>query len=95
MESRSRTKAESIKLISIRSVMNCYGVLLFAGLLISIYAHEIKDISGFLLFILISSVLYFLLLNLYFKSELGRKIVFIMLCLIALFSLFMVFYTTA
>ncbi len=93
MESPSHAKADLSKQISLRKVMNWYGVLLFLGLLISIHAHEIKDVSGFLLFILISSVLYFLMLNLYFENEPGRKIVFIMLCFIALFSLFMVFYT--
>lgn len=95
MQSNSDAKTNSIKQIGIRSVMNLYGAFLFSGLLLSIYAHEIKDVGGFLLFLLISSVLYFLLWNLYFKSERWKKMVFITLCFIALFSLFMVFFTAA
>lgn len=95
MDTHKQAEASSPKPISIRFVLNIYGIFLFSGLLLSIYTHGIKDINGFLLFILISSMLYFLLLNLYFKNELGRKLVFITLCLIALFSLIMVFHTAA
>ena len=88
----SQPKADLRIQISLRTVLNIYGIFLFLGLLISIYTHNIKDTEGFLLFILVSSVLYFLLLNLYFKSNLGRNSVFIVLCLIAVSSLMMVFY---
>ncbi|ANU11044.1 hypothetical protein A1A1_07549 [Planococcus antarcticus DSM 14505] len=89
----SHKEADAPKPNRMKTLMNLYGVFLFLGLLVSIHAHEISDIEGFLLFILIISLLYFLLLNLYFKSVLGRKVVFITLCLIAVISLFMVFYT--
>lgn len=80
------------KEITAQKVLNIYGIFLFLGLILSIFTHGIEDINGFLLFILISSVLYFLMLNLYFVSDLGRKVVFAMMGAIALFSLFMVFY---
>jgi hypothetical protein len=86
------TEANTPREVTVRTVLNIYGVFLFLGLVVSIFTHGIEDINGFLLFILISSVLYFLLLNLYFTSDLWRKVVFITMCLIALFSLFMVFY---
>jgi len=86
------TEANTPREVTVRTVLNIYGIFLFSGLVVSIFTHGIEDINGFLLFILISSVLYFLLLNLYFTSDLWRKVVFITMCLIALFSLFMVFY---
>jgi glucan phosphoethanolaminetransferase (alkaline phosphatase superfamily) len=86
------TEANTPREFTVRTVLNIYGVFLFLGLVVSIFTHGVEDINGFLFFILISSVLYFLLLNLYFTSELWRKVVFITICLMALFSLFMVFY---
>lgn len=86
------TEANTTREVTVRTVLNIYGVFLFLGLVVSIFTHEIEDINGFLFFIVISSVLYFLLLNLYFTSDLWSKVVFITMCLIALFSLFMMFY---
>lgn len=87
-----KATADHSRGITIRTVLNIYGVFLFLGLIVSIFTHEIKDVSGFLFFIAISSVLYFLLLNLYFISDLGRKVVYITVAAIGLFSLFMAFY---
>lgn len=89
---RPKAKADPPRKITIRTVLNSYGVFLFSGLLISIFTHGIEDVSGFVLFILISSMLYFILLNLYFASQLWRKVVFVTMCAIALLSLSMVFY---
>lgn len=88
----SDTETDVPKEITTQKVLNLYGIFLFLGLILSIFTHGIEDINRFLLFILISSVLYFLMLNLYFVSDLGRKVVFGMMGAIALFSLFMVFY---
>ena len=88
----STKNTEKSRDITLKSVLNTYGACLFLGLLLSIFTHGIEDRTGFLLFILISSIVYFILLNLYFISEIGRKVVFITLCLIGLFSLCMVFY---
>ncbi len=90
--SESLPKTEAPRRITLRSVLNTYGGCLFTGLLLSIFTHRIEDVTGFLLFIIIGSLVYFLLLNLYFTSEIGRKAVFITLCLIGLFSLFMIVY---
>lgn len=87
-----RTEADTSREKNLRNVLNSYGVILFLGLLISIFAHEIEYISEFLFFIIISSVLYFLLLNLYFRNSLWRKVVLVTVFVIAVFSLFMVFY---
>ncbi|MBF6634421.1 MAG: hypothetical protein ITG06_10125 [Planococcus sp. (in: Bacteria)] len=83
---------ENPKAFSVRKVLNWYGVFLISGLLLSIFTHEIADTNGFLLFILIIGVLYFMMLNLYFISDFGRTMVVGMMGAIALFSLFMVFY---
>lgn len=91
-KSWSDTEADTPKEITVQKVLNLYGIFLFLGLILSIFTHGIKDINGFLIFILISSVLYFFMLNLYFVSDFGRKVVFGMIGAIALFSLFMVFY---
>ncbi|MGE6415127.1 hypothetical protein ACQKDD_13250 [Planococcus kocurii] len=91
-KSRSDTEADIPKEITVQKVLNLYGIFLFLGLILSIFTHGIEDINGFLIFILISSVLYFFMLNLYFVSGFGRKVVFGMIGAIALFSLFMVFY---
>lgn len=91
-ESLLKKNSGKFREISLRFVLNTYGAFLFLGLLLSIFTHKIEEVTEFLLFILISSVVYFVLLNLYFTSEIGRKAVFILLCLIGLFSLLMVFY---
>ena len=87
-----KSEPENPKVFSMRKVLNWYGVFLISGLLLSIFTHEIEDTKGFLLFILIIGVLYFILLNLYFISDFGRTAVVGMMGAIALFSLFMVFY---
>ena len=88
----SDTEFDTPKETTAQKVLNLYGIFLFSGLLMSIFTHGIEDVNGFLIFILVSSLLYFLMLNLYFISDLGRKLVFGMMGAIALFSLFMVFY---
>ena len=92
--SKATPKSEgiSVKEFTVRKVLNGYGVFLFLGLLLSIFTHEIEDTNGFLLFILILSVLYFVMLNLYFINDFGRIMVYGMMGAIAFFSLFMVFY---
>ncbi|WP_394119896.1 hypothetical protein [Planococcus donghaensis] len=92
MEDHPKKETNTPKGITILTVLNSYGVFLFLGLLSTILVHGIEYLTEFLLFILVSSTLYFLLLNLYFRGELWRKVVYAVMGAIALFSLFMVFY---
>lgn len=88
----SNTETTVSKEITIQKVLNIYGIFLFIGLIIATFTHGIEDIDGSLIFILISSVLYFFMLNLFFVSDTGRKVVLGIIAAIAIFSLFMVFY---
>lgn len=90
--SQNSSETHIPKEITIQKVLNIYGIFLFLGLLIATYTHGIEDKKEPLLFILISSVLYFFMLNVFFVSDKGRKVVLGMVGAIALFSLFMVFY---
>ncbi|WP_251047883.1 hypothetical protein [Planococcus sp. ISL-109] len=86
------TKTETKREASVQNVMYLYGVLLFSGLLLSIFTHGIEDISGFMSFVLITGMLYFLMVNFYFKGDTWRSRVYIAMSLVALTSLCMVFY---
>lgn len=77
---------------SLKNVMTLYGAALFLGLAISIFAHHIEDVSGFLTFLVPAAVLYFFVLFAYFKEGIFRKIAYGILALIGLVSLFMIFY---
>ena len=77
---------------SLKNVMTLYGATLFLGLAISIFAHHIEDVSGFLSFLVPAAVLYFFVLFAYFKEGMFRKIAYGIMALIGLISLFMIFY---
>lgn len=92
MEPSKNTKTKDRQHDPVKSVMALYGAALFSGLLLSIFTHQIEDISGFLLFLVPSAVLYFLVLILYFKEGFLKKVAFAIVGFIALISIFMVFY---
>ncbi|MGH2318012.1 hypothetical protein ACRC6Q_09595 [Planococcus sp. SE5232] len=92
MEDHPKKETNTPKEITILTVLNSYGVFLFLGLLAAIFVHGIEYKTEFLLFILVSGIFYFLLLNLYFRGDLWRRVVYGAMCVIASFSLFMVFY---
>ncbi|WP_404335177.1 hypothetical protein [Planococcus rifietoensis] len=77
---------------SLKKVMTLYGAALFLGLAISIFAHHIEDVSGFLTFLVPAAVLYFFVLFAYFKEGMLRKIAYGIMAVIGLISLFMIFY---
>ncbi|MFP3356312.1 hypothetical protein R0K17_03040 [Planococcus sp. SIMBA_143] len=77
---------------SLKNVMTLYGAALFLGLAISIFAHHVEDVSGFLTFLVPAAVLYFFVLFAYFKKGMFRKIAYGIMAVIGLISLFMIFY---
>ncbi len=77
---------------SLKNVMTLYGAALFLGLAISIFAHHLEDVSGFLTFLVPAAVLYFFVLFAYFKKGMFRKIAYGIMAVIGLISLFMIFY---
>ncbi|WP_404466894.1 hypothetical protein [Planococcus rifietoensis] len=77
---------------SLKKVMTLYGAALFLGLAISIFAHHIEDVSGFLTFLVPAAVLYFFVLFAYFKKGIFRKFAYGIMAVIGLISLFMIFY---
>lgn len=77
---------------SLKKIMTLYGAALFLGLAISIFAHHIEDISGFLTFLVPAALLYFFGLFAYFKKGIFRKIAYGIMAVIGLISLFMIFY---
>ncbi|WP_434400473.1 hypothetical protein M1Q06_15270 [Planococcus sp. 11815] len=77
---------------SLKNVMTLYGAALFLGLAISIFAHHIEDVSGFLTFLVPAAVLYFFVLFAYFKKGMFRKIAYGIMAVMGLISLFMIFY---
>ncbi|MFC4713467.1 hypothetical protein [Planococcus dechangensis] len=87
-----RTKADTRQRAALQNVMNLYGVLLFSGLLLSIFTHGIEDVSGFMSFLLISGMLYFLLVTFYFKGGVWRSFVYATTGVIGLISICTAFY---
>ena len=77
---------------SLKNVMTLYGAALFLGLAISIYAHHLEDVSGFLSFLVPAAALYFFLLFAFFKKGTFRKIAYGVMAVIGLISLVMIFY---
>lgn len=77
---------------SLKNVMTLYGAALFLGLAISIFAHHIEDVGGFLSFLVPAAALYFFVLFAYFKGGSFRKIAYGIMAVIGLISLVMIFY---
>lgn len=85
---RKKKEPASKKPISLRGILNIYGLLMFISLPLTIYTHPVtENVNGFWVFILVGFIVYFFLLNLYYFGGIWRKVVFISLCLIALFSI--------
>ncbi|MCA1030922.1 hypothetical protein LCL95_07815 [Bacillus timonensis] len=83
------------KEVSMRKLLNIIGIFIFCGLALTNVTNPLPSsdyTKEFLLFIIGSAIIYYFLVNIYFKGQVGRKIVFTILILIACFSIFMVFY---
>lgn len=83
------------KEVSIRKLLNIIGIFIFAGLALSNVTTPLassEDTKEFLLFIVGSAIIYYFLVIIYFKGQIGRKIVFTILILIGCFSIFMASY---
>lgn len=82
------------RIIGLRAIWNIYGLLTFSALAVSIFVHPVtENIEGFVFFILISSAVYFSLVNLYYLGSIWKKVIFVSLFLIALFSILAAVYT--
>ena len=83
------------KEISMRKLLNIIGIIIFCGLALSNVTNPLPssdDTKEFLLFIGGSASIYYLLVNIYFIGQIGRKIVFTILIFLGCFSVFMTFY---
>lgn len=81
--------------LSKRKVLNILGIFIFGGFALTNltnppYSNEL--IIESLLFIGASAVLYYLLVNIYFSSDLGGKISLSILILLGLVTIAMIFY---
>lgn len=109
VNSQPPLKAEAIKKeVTLRTVLNIYGVLASIGLILSIFTHPISinanmqfvyydrmdltTIKEFLIFIFVASSIYFFLVNINFLGEKWRKLWVFTLILLSIFSIFMIFY---
>ncbi|CAG9620389.1 hypothetical protein [Sutcliffiella rhizosphaerae] len=81
--------------VRMRRILNIFGILIFGGLAIS-YVIPLpissKYTNEFILFMLVSTILYYILVNIYFMGQMGEKIFTRVLFIVGLFSIFMAFY---
>ncbi|MGI8383749.1 hypothetical protein [Robertmurraya sp. P23] len=80
---------------SMRRLLNMIGIFIFGGLSLTNVTNPLPSsyyTKEFLLFIGGSAIIYYLMVNIYFIGQIGRKLVFTMLILLGCFSLFMIFY---
>ncbi|MBU7592815.1 hypothetical protein FVO58_09720 [Metabacillus halosaccharovorans] len=78
-------------------LLNIIGIFIFCGLALSNVTNpppSSDDTKEFLLFIGGSAMIYYLLVNIYFIGQIGRKIVFTILIFIGCISVFMAIYLT-
>ncbi|SEN97462.1 hypothetical protein SAMN05192533_13410 [Mesobacillus persicus] len=89
-----KTELTTKKEGSLRNLFYGIGLFIFAGLALTLVTNPIASYKAkeFLLFIVGSAVLYFLLVSVYFIGGLWRKVFYISCLLLFGFSLFMIFY---
>ncbi|AYA78527.1 hypothetical protein DOE78_13765 [Bacillus sp. Y1] len=78
-----------------RRLLNMIGIFIFGGLSLTNVTNPLPSsyfTKEFLLFIGGSAITYYLMVNIYFLGQIGRKLVFTMLILLGCFSMFMIFY---
>lgn len=84
------------KEVSMRKLLNIMGIFIFGGLALTNITSPLPSsdyTKEFLLFIGVSAIIYYLLLNTYFIGQIAaRKLVFTALIILACFSIFMAFY---
>ncbi|MCR8848379.1 hypothetical protein NQ095_08195 [Rossellomorea sp. SC111] len=81
--------------VSMGKLLNILGLFIFAGTAltnITTPLPSIEDTKQFLYCIVGSAFIYFLLVNIYFTGQIGRKVVLTTLFLLGCFSIFMAIY---
>ncbi|MFP3845921.1 hypothetical protein [Priestia filamentosa] len=95
LQTNPSVEIKSKKESSLRKLLNIIGLLIFGGLGLTIITnppHSTNEIKEFLLFIVGSTFIYYVLVNLYFIGELWRKVVYAFLLIMGGISIFVVFY---
>ncbi|WP_232311277.1 hypothetical protein [Robertmurraya korlensis] len=99
METNVQTSQNAVivanKESSMRRLLNIIGIFIFGGLALTNVTSPLPSSNytkEFMLFIVGSAITYYLMVNIYFIGQLGRKLVFTMLILLGCFSMFMIFY---
>ncbi|WP_240390570.1 hypothetical protein [Bacillus sp. Y1] len=99
METNVQTSQNTVivvkKELSMRRLLNMIGIFIFGGLSLTNVTNPLPSsyfTKEFLLFIGGSAITYYLMVNIYFLGQIGRKLVFTMLILLGCFSMFMIFY---
>ncbi|WP_456274838.1 hypothetical protein [Bacillus sp. AK031] len=81
--------------VSMRKLLNIIGLFIFAGLALTNLTNPLSSTDytkEFLLFIAVSAITYYFLVNVYFIGEIGRKVALTMLFVLGSFSIFMAIY---
>jgi hypothetical protein len=80
--------------ISIRKLLNIIGLFIFGGIALTSITTPIPGdkINGFILFMVGSASIFYLLVNIYTAGRIGRLIFFTILILLGSISLFMAYY---
>ncbi|MGQ4667013.1 hypothetical protein ACUIJN_14485 [Metabacillus halosaccharovorans] len=95
VQTSRNVKIVTKKEISMRKLLNIIGIFIFCGLALSNVTNPLPssdDTKEFMLFIGGSAMIYYLLVNIYFIGQIGRKIVFTILLFLGCFSVFMAIY---
>ncbi|MFP7416590.1 hypothetical protein [Priestia filamentosa] len=95
LQTNQNIEMKSKKEDSVRTLLNIIGFLIFGGLALTMITnppHSTKEMKEFLFFIMGSSCIYYILVNVYFLGELWRKVVYTTLFIIGGMSIFIIFY---
>lgn len=81
--------------VNMRKLLNIIGIFIFAGLALTNLTNPLPSFDytiEFLLFIVGTAITYYILVNVYFIGEIGRRVVLTILFVIGSFSIFMAVY---
>lgn len=95
LQPNQNVEIKSKKEVNLRKLLNIIGFLIFGGLALTIITnppHSTYEIKEFLLFIVGSTFIYYVLVNLYFIGKLWRKVVYAILIIMGGMNIFIIFY---
>jgi hypothetical protein len=96
-QTSQKIQAVTKKEVSMRKLLNIIGIFIFAGIALTNVTNPLPstdDTKEFLEFIGGSAFIYYILVNIYFTGQIGRKVVLTILFLLGCFSIFMAIYLT-